>query len=75
MKRKKADRDDHCIIHFGDLEDDSFTYLKDLKDPAGRLQYLQSVKQRRLAEPDNSSKRYTTACSLIPDELTDNAGF
>ena len=75
MKRKKADKDDNCIVHFGDLDDDSFIYLKDLKDAAGRLQFLQTVKQRRLAEPENSSRRYTTACNLIPDEVTENAGY
>ena len=47
MKRKKADSDDNCIIHFGEIEDESFTYLKDVKDPLGRLTYLQSVKQKR----------------------------
>ena len=59
MKRKKADSDDNCIIHFGEIEDESFTYLKDVKDPLGRLTYLQSVKQKRLALPENSSQRFT----------------
>ena len=76
MKRKKDVNTQNCICHFADKDaDESFTFLRDVSDPQERLQYLQHIKRRRLAQPEDSSERYLFACSLIPDEMEENSGY
>ena len=76
MKRRKDVDTEKCICHFADNDGDgSFTFLRDVNDPLERLEYLQQIKRRRLAQPDDSSERFLYACSLIPEEVEENSGY
>ena len=53
------------------IKEGPFTSFADIKDPDGRLKFLQNVRDHRLAEPATSNYRMADICQGIPDDLTD----
>ena len=74
-KRKEEEADDtkECVIHtLWTPDSDHFTFFSNLKDPGGRLEYLQTVKAQRLS-PDvvRAEQRMEDICNQLPVVLTE----
>ena len=57
----------NCPIHFEDVQSSPFTYLSEVKDPAGRFQHLQDIKHLRLSQPLESTGRMNAVCNQLKD--------
>ena len=68
---RKRQKQELCILHASGIKEGPFTSFADIKDPDGRLKFLQNIWDRRLAEPATSNYRMADICQEIPDDLTD----
>ena len=68
-KRRKA-HEGRCILHGNlEIEHGNFVSFSSLRNPDERISYLVSIRDKRLAEPLDSSTRMSEICTNIPDEI------
>lgn len=78
-KKKRVTKDTHvavCIVHIEGLQEyGQIKLISSVEDPHSRLEKLQEIKRRRLAQQQNSVYRLEKTCHLIPDVLQDHHGY
>ena len=77
-KKKKVSEDTAsvCIVHCEGLQKyGEIKLLSTVQDSLGRLDKLQKIKTRRLAQPPSSAYRMEKTCVLIPDVLQEYNGY
>ena len=60
-----------CIIHCKDSKSENFTYLSDCSEPGKRLEKLQNIAEKRLAQPYHSVHRMVDVSSKVPQAYSE----
>jgi hypothetical protein len=70
-----AKKQELCIVHVPGIKPGSFIAFADLDNPAERLATIHNVRDRRMAEPPQSSKRMADVCQHIPEDVDMTQGY
>ena len=74
-EQKRGRADELCIIHFEHSTCESFQGMSDCKGSENRLEKLQDIARKRLAEPEDSPYRMEHSCRLLPEVLRPERGY